>query len=247
MTEVEVTLSVGDKFGVVSHETEVVTDLASEQSLVLRTFARVTPALRIEEDRPTGEPMIVGTNESRRAEFRVFSSGTPADQPTDLDHVLLDSALKVDWIGAKESDSSEDDLIVQSRRFAATLDTSGNLGARRAQVTLRTGQEILLVYALNWEVVSPISASPKIIALKPQQRSYRVVIRSHDLRPFRVLRIQCELSGIHFRTKGDAPAFIHVFEVECEIFTGKDATSVVSIFTDHPGQQRLDLPLVMID
>jgi hypothetical protein len=53
-TDVEVTLLVGDRFGGIAHETEVVTDQLSDASLVLRTTATAVAALRIEEAPSSG-------------------------------------------------------------------------------------------------------------------------------------------------------------------------------------------------
>ena len=42
--------------------------------------------------------------------------------------------------------------------------------------------------------------------MRPGQRDYRVVIQSRDQRPFRVKRIECEVSGIQGRAADSAAA-----------------------------------------
>jgi hypothetical protein len=47
--EIDLTLVVGEKIGTVTHEAEVITDLPSAGSIVLRTSAFAFPGFRIEE------------------------------------------------------------------------------------------------------------------------------------------------------------------------------------------------------
>ena len=96
----------------------------------------------------------------------------------DLDRVQLQSTAKVEWAGPREESSSEEGLDVASRRFGALLDPSGPPGERRAEIMLKRGDEVLDRQTVSWEVVSPLAASPKVIALRPGQNGYRVVIES---------------------------------------------------------------------
>jgi hypothetical protein len=244
-TDVEVTLVVGERFGEVAHETEVVTDLPSDPNLVLRTTATAIPAVRVEEISSQEGTILIGTGEPKRAEFRVFASGTPTEPPLDLDRVELRSTIKVDWVRQKEESPSDGGLRVESRRFAAWLDSAGPPGERAAEIRLYEGKQVLHRHDVNWEVVSPITASPKMIVMRPGERDRRVIIHSRDRRPFRITRIECKAPGIQVRA-GNAAALTQTIEVE-GVPRSESGQGVVTVFTDHPAQGRVELPFVVIE
>jgi hypothetical protein len=246
-TDVEVTLVVGERFGEVTYETEVVTDLSSDPNLVLRTTATAIPAVRVEEVSPQGGTILIGigTGEPKRAEFRVFASGTPTEPPVDLGRVELRSTIKVAWVGPKEEGPSDDGLRVETRRFAAWLDPAGTPGERTAEILFQDGKQVLHRHDVSWEVVSPITASPKMIVMRPGERDRRVIIHSRDRRPFRITRIECKAPGIQVRA-GNAAALTQTVEVE-GVPRPESGQGVVTVFTDHPAQGRVELPFVVIE
>ena len=242
----EVDLVVGGRFGEVVNTTEVVTDLPEDESIALRTSAAAVAPIRVEESSGTDRTVILGQNEPRRAEFRVFASGTSTEPPVDLDRVELVSKAKVEWAGLKEGSPSDEGLEVQSRRFVALLDASGPPGERRAEILLKRGDEVLDRATVSWEVVSPLAASPKVIVLQPGQHGYRVVIASNDRKPFRVTRVECKDSGLTGRAEGASAALRQIVEVNGAPKPGTKR-GTLTVFTDHPAQGRLDVPFVVLD
>jgi hypothetical protein len=245
-TDVVVTLVVGDKFGEVVHETEVVTDQASDSNIILRTTAEAIPAFRIEEQSSSAEPIVMGTREPRRAEFRVFASGTETDPPANLDRAELRSTIKAEWVGAKTLNPSEDGLSVESRAFTALLDGTGSPGYRKAEILLQDGKQVLDRYVVSWEVVAPIVASPKVIVLSPGKREYHFVIRSRDKTSFRVTRIECGDPGLKPGAANPTSAVTQTVELEGVPEKGS-RQGVVTVYTDHPAQGKIEVPFLLID
>jgi hypothetical protein len=246
VTDVEITLVVGDRFGAVVNETEVITDCSSEPGFVLRTSATAQPAFRVEELSRTGEAILIGTNNSQRAEFRLFASGTSAEPPADLDHLTLESTIKVDWVGLKEESPSDDGLRVFSRRYAKSLDSTGKLGEREIAILLKEGNHILHRHAVHWEVLSPITISPKVVVITRNKRNYSALIQSHDDRSFRITRIESSVASVRVWAVNTTAALTQMIELE-GVPQSHEARPVVTIFTDHPAQEKVELPILVID
>ena len=245
-TDVDLTLVVGDKFGAVVHETEVLTDLPSEPSIILRTTATAHTAFRIEEISRSDEPILAGAREPRRAEYRVFAAGTTADPAIDLGRLELRSTIKVDWVAPKEESPSDDGLTVESRRFTASLDPDGPPGERKAEALLQDGKNVVCRHDVNWEVVSPITASPKVIVMKAGKLDYRVLIQSSDKTPFRITRVECSAPGVQGRSAKTVAGIAQIVEVD-GVPRPKDGRGVVTVFTDHPAQAKLDVSFILLD
>jgi len=247
-TDVTVTLVVGDKFGGVVHETEVVTDLPTDASIVLRTSATAHPAFRFEElssSESEGEASLEFTK-PRRAEVRVFATGTAADPIADLDRLELRSTVKAEWTGSKEPVRSDDALRIESRRLTAWLDTAGPTGDRRAELLLRDGAKVLANHVVAWEVTAPITVSPKVLVIKAGQRDYQFLVQSGNQKPFRITRVDCKVPGIEARAASDAPAVTQIVKVECSPQAGQER-GTITISTNHPALSTVDLPFVFLE
>ena len=245
-TDVEVTLLVGDRFGEVTHATELVTDLPADSNLILLTAARAVPPIRVEEDSAFERTILIGAKEPRQVSLRVFSSGTAADPPANLDRMELRSTIGVDWASPKEQSSSGDDLRVESRKLTVALDPSGPPGERRAEILIQGDKQVLYRQVVNWEIAPRMTASPKVIAMRPGQRDYRVVIQSRDQTPFQITRIECNEPGIRARPVNAASALIQTVRIE-GIPGSKDRRGTLTVFTDHPIQEKVELSIVMIE
>ncbi len=245
-SEIRVTLHVGDRFGPVVHDTEIVTDLPDEPSFVLRTVATAVPPIRVEQDGRSDRPVVVGSREPAVAAFRVYASGTATEAPIDLGRLELRSTARVEWAGPKESGPSDDGLRVESRRFLTTLDPSGPPRERRAEILLRQGDQVLHRHIVAWEVVAPLSLSPRVVAIRPAEREYRVVVQARDQSPFRIMRIEGGDSGISGRPLSTSAALTQTVQIE-GIPGAKNRRGNITIITDHPLQARVDLPYVVID
>ncbi|APW61417.1 DUF1573 domain-containing protein [Paludisphaera borealis] len=244
--DVEVTLHLDDKFGDVVNETEVVTDLPSNESIMLRTSATAVPSLRVESVTLPDGPVLPVAKQAPRAAFRVFAAGDASEPPIDLDLVELHSTIRVEWDGPKQESPSEDGVEVQSRLFHAALDTAGKPGDRRAEVLMRKGSNVLLRQVVDWKVVPPITVAPEMIILKSGAHDYRVVLKSQDQQAFRVTRVDCETLGVRGLASGDESALTQVLEVKGDPKPGAKR-GVVSIFTDHPTMSKIEIPFVALD
>ncbi|MGO9471240.1 MAG: hypothetical protein ACLQVF_44690 [Isosphaeraceae bacterium] len=247
-TVVEVTLSIRQEFGDVVHDTVVRTEPAPGEELVLRTVARAYPAIRIEEVTPANGTVLLSSDRPKSVEFRVLAYGSSTQAPIDLDRVELHSAIKVDWLGPKVNAVSQEDLTVETRRFAALLDPAGPPGERKAAIVLQDDERPCYTHVVSWEAASPLTASPKMVVMKPGERDYRVVIQSRDQKPFRVTRIECKVPGVHGRAADTTAALTQMVEVGGQgAVRPQDRRGTIAVFTDHPSQARVDLPFVVID
>ena len=172
--------------------------------------------------------------------------GRRRSRPVDLDRVELRSTTKVDWAGPKESSPADKGLEAETRRFIATLDPAGPPGERAAEVLLRQGDQIRARHAVSWEIASPIVASPKVVAIRPGQREYRVVIQSRDRRTFRIKRIECDAAGVEGRVLSSSAALAQTVQFE-GMPQPKDRRGTFKVLTDHPLQAKVDLPYVVIE
>ena len=247
-TEVEVTLSIRQEFGDVIHDTVVLTEPAQPDELVLRTMARAYPAIRIEEVTPANGAVVLTSDKPKSVEFRVLAYGSLTERPVDLDRVDLCSTIKVDWLGLKEEATSEDGLTVETRRFTAPLDPAGRPGERKVAIVLLNDKQPCYTHVVSWEAVLPITASPKLIVMKPGERDYHVLIQSRDRKPFRITRIECKVPGVQGRAANHTAARTQMVEVDGQgALRPQDGRGTIAVFTDHPSQARVDLPFVVID
>lgn len=244
--DVEVTLSVGDRFGQVTHEAEIITDWPPEPSPVLRTTAGAVPPVRVEEDSAPPRTILIGSKEPQQAIFCLYASGTSSEPPIDLDRLELRSAIKVGWEGPKKSSPSDGELRVEWRRLTATLAPDGPPGERREEIQFRQGGTIVGRHPVSWEVASPIAISPRMIAMRSGQREYRVAVQSRDRRPFRITRIQCDVPGIEVRASSSTAAVTQIVQID-GFPHSRSGRGAIALSTDHPIQRNVDVPFVIVD
>ncbi len=246
-TDVVVTLSVGGRFGDVTHEAVVVTDDDPPQELVLRTVAQACPPLRVEE---VGSAIATTplTGGSRRVECLVKAYGASGKPPLDLDRLKLDATVDAGWVGVKESGIAEDDLTVESRRFYAVLDGHGKPGARTAAVGLLDGKNKVFEHVLNWEVVPPITASPKLLVIRPGTRAYPFILQSRDGKAFRVAPLASNDAGLTLQIPSAEALLTQKVTVDVTA-TPKSAAvpKVLTLETDHPAMAKVEIPVVVIE
>jgi len=211
-------------------------------------MARAYPPIRIEEVTPANGTVLLSSDRPKPVEFRVLAYGSSKQAPIALDRVELRSAMKVHWLGLREEAASEDDLTVEARRFTALLDPAGPPGERRAAIVLLDDKQPCYTHVVSWQAVSPIAASPKMIVMKPGERDYRVLIRSRDQKLFRVIRIECNVPGVHGRAANNTAALTQMVKVDGQgALRPQDGRGLITVFTDHPSQARVDLPFVVIE
>ena len=243
--DVDLTLVIGDKLGEVVHEAEVITDLPSAGSIVLRTSAVAFPRFRVEEISGPSKKSHFERSEPFRVEYRAIASGTATDILPDLDRVELRSIEKAEWIGSKDSFPEEGGLKVESRRFVALLKCEA-LGEHKGEIIFLDGERTLHAHGENWDVISPITVSPKMIVIRAGKTTPRILLRSRDQRPFRVLRVECGLPWLRGRATKETIDLTQVVEIDGEPPKGQ-APGVVSVVTDHPGQGKVVIPFLVIE
>jgi len=247
-TDVEVTISIRQEFGDVVHDTVVLTEPAQPEELVVRTTARAFPPIRIEDVTPADGMVLLSSDKPKPVEFRVHAYGSSTELAVDLDRVELRSTVKVDWLGPREEPASEDDLTVQTRRFTALLDPAGPPGERKAEIVLQDGKRLSYSHVVSWEAASPLTASPKMVVMKPGERDYRILIQSRDQKAFRITRIECEARGVLGRAASTTAGASQMVEVECQVaLRAQGGQGLITVFTDHPGQRKVGVPFVVID
>ena len=135
-----------------------------------------------------------------------------------------------------------------TRRLTALLNPAGPPGERKAAIVLLNDKRPCYTHAVSWDAVSPIAASPKMIVMKPGERDYRVLIQLRDQKSFRVMRVECRVPGVHGRAVGTAAGASQMVEVESQAaLRPRGGRGHITVFTDHPGQRKVDLPFVVID
>ncbi len=242
---IDLTLVVGDKIGPVVHEAEVVTDCPTEESIVLRTTALASPAFRVEELSSAGDAPIFAGGEPRRVELRAIVAGDAAEPPADLGRASLRSTVAVTWLGGQESEEDDGGLRVRSRRLAAMLDAE-KLGRASAEILILDGEKILLTHAIRWEVVSPISSSPKVIVMKAEGGDLRASLHSRDKAPFRIVNVDCDAAGVEPRPQAGPAALVQTIRFDGAP-RGGPSRGVISVTTDHPAQKKVEIPYVVMD
>ncbi len=211
-------------------------------------MVKAYPSIRVEELTPDKGQDALNSDSPSPVEFRVFAYGSATDAPFDLDRVELQSTIKAHWIGSKEANPSDDGLQIESRRFTALLDPAGHPGQRKDEILLRDGQQVVCSHVLNWEAFAPIAASPKVTVMKPGEHEYRVVIQSRDRRLFRITRIECMLSGVTAQAANTFAACEQTVQINSErVSRLESGRGVITVFTDHPAQERVDVPLVVLE
>jgi len=138
--------------------------------------------------------------------------------------------------------------ISHANRLGAWLERGGPPGVRNAELLLRNGDEVLHKHVVTWEVVSPITVSPKLIVMKPGKREYEAILRSGDRKPFRITRIECKEPGVEGKAANTEAADLHVVKINAEFAAHSvKAQGTITVFTNHPAQGKVDLPFLILD
>jgi hypothetical protein len=245
-TDVAVTVRLDGATADLVHEVGVSASGGVAERFVLRTTARVHPALRLEEVTAAGGAVLLSTEGPRRAEFRVVAHGTAAEPPIDLGAVDLAPEGEARWTGPTEVRAAPPGGVsAHVRRFATALDAGPPAGPRSRTILLRAGAATLLERAIGWEVVTPIHATPRSVVFVPGLAERRVLLRATDGRPFRVLRLESACPGVRGRAAaGDAAAPVQTVVLTAdEAAAGEGRRGALTIDTDHPAQGRVELPV----
>ena len=244
-TEVVVTLMVGNKFGDVVHETEVVTDPPSPGEIVLRLVAQAVPAIRVEQTSAQALSFVAGTG-PQAVEFLVTANGTDAEPPIDLDVLTLTPPADARWLGPKRDAASEESANAISRHFAVTLDPSGSAGERSTAFGLRTDSITVYEHVVAWEIVPALSANPRVAILPAGSRKTRLLIRAQGGRSFRVTRVESSQVGISATCTSSDSLAAQVISVNADAPVDANLKGQsLTIFTDLPAQASVRVPVII--
>ncbi len=238
--EVAVTLHIGLAAGQVVHFAALETEGAGESPVMIRTTALARPRATVEESEAMTTPPYPG--ESRRVSYAVRSFGTAANPPFSLDDRAIRTEAAAAWLGpASTRVEPETGLIENSRPMALTVTALGDAGSRSTTLEVLDGGVVVARKWLAWEVAQAIRATPAgLIIAADATDPLRVMLRSRDDRPFRILAATTRVEGLAIDPGGDAPAAGHTLTIRIE--RGPRAavrSGEILIRTDHPRQPEV--------
>jgi hypothetical protein len=157
----------------------------------------------------------------------------------------LRSIAKAEWIGQKELSPGEGGLRVESRRFGVMLDCE-TIGVHKVEVLFRDREKTLHARGVTWDVTSRITAAPKLIVVKADAGTTRVLLQSHDNQPFRVVRVDCDGPGLNCRANPETASLTQFIQVDGKP-PGSQPRGTISVVTDHSKQGKVEVPFLMIE
>ncbi len=243
---VTLTLIVGDKFGVVSHEAEILTDCPGQSTILLKTSATAHPSYRIEEvSDPQASQKPVPFTQFKVVNYRLFSSGTNDHPPDDLDNVEIKSKADIKWAGPKVVEAADAAIRVESRLLTIQLDMEGPSGEKAEDISFMIAGNEVYRYTVRWALMPPLKASPSAIMVRPGKKEYKLLLRSSSA-SFRVLRAECKTEGVKVTIGEQASGNVQSLTI---FFggVGDKKGGVVSVLTDHAKQERVDVPFFFAD
>ncbi len=243
-TSIEVTMLLGNRHGEVVHEVEIDTDLVGEEDskIILRTSAYVYAPFRVERISGAERPILTIGGEPQFSECRLVSTGTESEPPLDLDRVTLSSAIPVEWIDGKAVLPSDEGILIEGRRFRLRFGSDGSTGARNEDIVLKKDENVLFKYAFEWEVEESVTASPKMVVLKADQLSQKVVLVARDRREFSINRIECDSPSFTAVAELCKNGLSQVVEIKRGVSGSNEVRSSVTVSTNHPSMKKIVIP-----
>jgi hypothetical protein len=215
--------------------------------ILLRTRAIVQPAFRVENLAAPDLTVPLNAERPGYANFVTRSYGKPGEPPADLGRLRLAPEGVAQWLGAKEAEPSRDGLLVEARRFRVRLDSGATPGTKSLEILIGDGANVAHREVVNWEVRPVLLSSPNVIVLKGEVRVYRLMLTSHDQKPFRVEKVDVGLPGASASCDGADARATHILTLNLDTWpvsiAGRGSLTVV---TDHPGQKKAEVPIVRL-
>ncbi len=244
-TALELTLNVGGKFGDVVHEAVIVTDPPSPDEIVLHTTARAYPPVRIEELNADFTALVKG-GLPRACVYQIIAHGTPDQPAIDLNHATIGGTVKANWLDEAKPGEAVDGVTATVRKLGVSLEPVGEPGDRRDSLTLSANNESVLDHTIAWRLDTPITATPKVLVVRPGKTDYKILLRATGEDPFRVTNIEAPEIVATLPTDETAHTTQSIsFHIETPP-TGA-GKSEVAILTDHPNQPRVTIPIVSLE
>jgi len=236
--EVTVTLKVGPASGRLQHLAVIESDDPVHPEVGLMTLATCLPRAAIDEVAPSHPAMFAG--ESARAAYVIHSYGDGTTPPLDLDDRIVRCDASIQWSGPQSREIDPDTGAPEHRRgLVVTLEARGEPGPRATDILVMDGNLAVARRRISWEVTEAIKATPTglIVSQGHDESVRRVVLRSHDGRPFRILSATSRVEGLKvYGDDGDAKT-IHSLEVRVDPMSHRGLrTGEIVVATDHARQ-----------
>lgn len=241
--EVPVVLKLGLGSGNVVHVAAIEAE-DDDDGVNLYTTATAHARATIDEVDP--RPGALEPGQSRRVEYLIQSFGVQADPPQPLDDKSIRSELPTEWVDPAPTEAGrEDQLLVFRRTLAVILPALREPSRRMTTLEVRNGYGAVIGRrSIIWEVASALTASPAGLMFGDEaqaSRRLKVIARSRDKRPFRILEATSNVEGLVIDLDGDSKPSHTIAARLAASGHPETRTGEVVLRTDHPNQPVVKL------
>lgn len=242
----KVTVHAGTTIGVLQHRTLVEIDDPNAPPLEFWTLATVHPGARIEASHQGVPDILAGR--SAALDFTVLTYGTKAHRPLPLGDSAVQSPLSLAWASAATEHAIDDGVIERSRSFTLHLKANDDPGPKSSVLRVVDSGTVVLDHPVRWEVIPPITQTPKMVVLTPEKREVVVLLRSRDGTRFRVTKVEFDTPGLRGAARESKRALQHAVRVEAETTVAHDGRRMsMKVVTDHPSQGVVVVRVAVLD
>ena len=239
------------EFGAIQHSTSIETDDPEMSHLELRTKAMAFPHTWIESI-DTATPRLLSGEKAER-NFILVSTGNSEVPVLDLNRVELQSRLNAAWTGqTRPRYTKEEGLEVLERPFSVTLIGSESTGHKNDEVDCYIDNTLLYRQKIQWEVVSPVLASPATIMVfssnaLAQKKNWTILLISTDRIAFNITKVEVSNPSLRVSQATSGARERHVIIIGCKdvpaLLKNKNA---LTFKIDHPKAKSTSISFLPI-
>jgi hypothetical protein len=222
---------------------DVTTDDPKRPRIRLEVMANLVEECEIVEPGSVSNQVVVGRPATHRLRLILRrKSGSPATDYT----VVAPAPLAVSLDGAPQARPGPTGTIETWQDLLVELPVSTSPGRRVAELRLRRHDGSELTQPFSWEVVPAVQATPKGLVLKAEDGAIRktILVRSTD-GPIRITGVEgATVNGAIPLPEG--PAGSHRIDVILDPLLASHTASSIEISTDHPGQSKVSVSVVVL-